>query len=74
MEGVNQYTLPRHSNTGISIIFLHPHSPTDAVLSAEGPLPEEVVAAFEDCYAKVRGSLPNYSHDPAWYDPKKYGY
>ncbi|KAJ6605366.1 aflatoxin B1-aldehyde reductase [Mycena vulgaris] len=40
----------------------------------EGPLPAAMVAAYEDCYAKVRGGLPNYHHDPAWYDPEVYGY
>ncbi|KAJ6605369.1 aflatoxin B1-aldehyde reductase [Mycena vulgaris] len=40
----------------------------------EGPLPEAVVAAYEECYAKVRGGLPNYHHDPAWYDSEVYGY
>ncbi|KAF5350787.1 hypothetical protein D9758_010333 [Tetrapyrgos nigripes] len=42
--------------------------------SAEEPLPEPVVQAFEDCYLKVKAGVPNYHHDPAWYDPKKYGY
>ncbi|KAJ6505399.1 aflatoxin B1-aldehyde reductase [Mycena sanguinolenta] len=40
----------------------------------EGPLPEEVVQAYEDCYAKVKGGLPNHNHDPSWYDPKVHGY
>ncbi|KAF7367832.1 Aflatoxin B1-aldehyde reductase [Mycena sanguinolenta] len=40
----------------------------------EGPLPEAVVQAYEDCYAKVKGGLPNYNHDPSWYDPKVHGY
>ncbi|KAK7455755.1 hypothetical protein VKT23_010787 [Stygiomarasmius scandens] len=42
--------------------------------NAEGPLPEPVVQAFEECYLKVKAGLPNYHHDAAWYDPKKYGY
>jgi aflatoxin B1 aldehyde reductase len=42
--------------------------------SAEGPLPDEVVTAYKECYKKVRGQLPNYHHDPAWYDPKSHGY
>ncbi|KAJ7115299.1 aflatoxin B1-aldehyde reductase [Mycena epipterygia] len=40
----------------------------------EGPLPEAVVAAYEACYAKVKGGLPNFNHDPAWYNPEVYGY
>ncbi|KAJ6562100.1 aflatoxin B1-aldehyde reductase [Mycena capillaripes] len=40
----------------------------------EGPLPEKVVKAYEECYAKVKGGLPNYHHDPAWYDPEVHGY
>ncbi|KAF7338937.1 Aflatoxin B1-aldehyde reductase [Mycena venus] len=40
----------------------------------EGPLPEAVVKAYEECYKKVKGGLPNYHHDPAWYDPEVYGY
>ncbi|KAJ7447598.1 aflatoxin B1-aldehyde reductase [Mycena galericulata] len=41
---------------------------------SEGPLPDKVVQAYEDCYKKVKGGLPNYHHDPAWYDPDMYGY
>ena len=44
------------------------------ICSAEGPLPDEIVQAFEDCYQKVKGGLPNYHHDPVWYDPKSHGY
>ncbi|KAJ7446141.1 aflatoxin B1-aldehyde reductase [Mycena latifolia] len=40
----------------------------------EGPLPPVAVSAFEICYAKVRGDLPYYAHDPAWYDPQVHGY
>ncbi|KAJ7079516.1 aflatoxin B1-aldehyde reductase [Mycena crocata] len=40
----------------------------------EGPLPDAVVAAYEDCYGKVKADLPNYHHDPAWYDPHVHGY
>ncbi|KAF8185284.1 NADP-dependent oxidoreductase domain-containing protein [Mycena galopus ATCC 62051] len=40
----------------------------------EGPLPEPVVAAYEECYAKVKGGLSNYHQDPAWYNPEVYGY
>ncbi|KAJ7192922.1 aflatoxin B1-aldehyde reductase [Mycena pura] len=40
----------------------------------EGPLPKTVVEAYDDCYAKVKGRLPNFHHDPAWYDAKVYGY
>ncbi|KAJ7726572.1 NADP-dependent oxidoreductase domain-containing protein [Mycena maculata] len=40
----------------------------------EGPLPDPVVEAYEECYAKVRGRLPNYHHDPAWYDHEVSGY
>ncbi|KIJ50519.1 hypothetical protein M422DRAFT_65672 [Sphaerobolus stellatus SS14] len=42
--------------------------------NSEGPLPEEVVQAFEECYQKVKGTLPNYNQSPAWYDPKIHGY
>ncbi|KAJ7726570.1 aflatoxin B1-aldehyde reductase [Mycena maculata] len=40
----------------------------------EGPLPELVVEAYAECYAKVNGRLPNYNYDPAWYDLEVYGY
>ncbi|KAJ7611501.1 aflatoxin B1-aldehyde reductase [Mycena polygramma] len=29
----------------------------------EGPLPEAVIEAFEDCYTKVKGGLPNFAVD-----------
>ncbi|KAJ6474480.1 aflatoxin B1-aldehyde reductase [Mycena vitilis] len=35
----------------------------------EGPLPEDVVKAYEECYAKVKGGLPSFAVDPEWYDP-----
>ncbi|KAJ7104372.1 aflatoxin B1-aldehyde reductase [Mycena belliarum] len=40
----------------------------------EGPLPDAVVQAFDACYARVKGGLANYHHDPAWYDSKVHGY
>ncbi|KAJ6608861.1 aflatoxin B1 aldehyde reductase-like protein member 2 [Mycena sp. CBHHK59/15] len=40
----------------------------------QGPLPEAVVEAYENCYREVRVGLPYYNHDPAWYDPAIYGY
>ncbi|KAH8817736.1 aflatoxin B1-aldehyde reductase [Flagelloscypha sp. PMI_526] len=39
----------------------------------EGPLPDAVVRAYNECYAKVKGGLPNYHHDPAWYKPEVHG-
>ncbi|KAJ7848089.1 aflatoxin B1-aldehyde reductase [Mycena leptocephala] len=39
----------------------------------EGPLPEIIVKAYEDCYTKVKGGLPNFNLDPAWYDPEVHG-
>lgn len=30
-------------------------------ISTEGPLPEAVVAAYEECYIKVKGGLPNFT-------------
>lgn len=41
--------------------------------STEGPLPEIIVKAYEDCYTKVKGGLPNFNVDPAWYDPEVHG-
>ncbi|KAJ7691340.1 aflatoxin B1-aldehyde reductase [Mycena rosella] len=40
----------------------------------EGPLPDVVVKAYEECYSKVKGGLPNFHHDPTWYDPEVHGY
>ncbi|KAJ7473978.1 aflatoxin B1-aldehyde reductase [Mycena latifolia] len=40
----------------------------------EGPLPPAAVRAIDACYANVRGALPSYNHDPAWYDPEVHGY
>ncbi|KAJ7446137.1 NADP-dependent oxidoreductase domain-containing protein [Mycena latifolia] len=40
----------------------------------DGPLPAAAVEAINACYAKVRGGLPHYAHDPAWYNPAVYGY
>jgi hypothetical protein len=42
--------------------------------STEGPLPEELVKAFEDAYLSVKAPLPNYNHSPAWYKPEEHGY
>ncbi|KAF7324169.1 Aflatoxin B1-aldehyde reductase [Mycena kentingensis (nom. inval.)] len=41
-----------------------------------GPLPPDVVDAFDDCYGKVRGSTPiaNPHADPSWYSVEAYGY
>ncbi|KAJ6505810.1 aflatoxin B1-aldehyde reductase [Mycena vitilis] len=38
----------------------------------EGPLPESVIEAFEECYTKVKGGLPNFAIDPESYDPETY--
>ncbi|TFK29601.1 aflatoxin B1-aldehyde reductase [Coprinopsis marcescibilis] len=39
----------------------------------EGPLPGDVVEAFERCYKAIKADIPNYHHDPAWYKPEVHG-
>lgn len=40
----------------------------------EGPLPEEIVKAFDEAYLNIKAPLPNYNHSPAWYNPAEHGY
>ncbi|KAF5350788.1 hypothetical protein D9758_010332 [Tetrapyrgos nigripes] len=50
------------------------HASKTLEYNAEGPLPEPVVQAFDDCYFKIKARLVNYYHNPTWYDPEKHGY
>ncbi|KAF9525602.1 aflatoxin B1-aldehyde reductase [Crepidotus variabilis] len=50
------------------------HVETTLKYCTEGPLPDELVQAFETCYANVKAGLPNYNHNPPWYNPKEHGY
>ncbi|KAJ3506904.1 hypothetical protein NLJ89_g6601 [Agrocybe chaxingu] len=50
------------------------HVATSLGYCTEGPLPAELVEAFEACYNAVKTGLPNYDHSPAWYKPEVHGY
>ncbi|KAJ7362889.1 aflatoxin B1-aldehyde reductase [Mycena albidolilacea] len=80
LNGASVRWLQHHSAlrpTDLGIIFggsKVSHIEATLQYCTEGPLPETVVQAYEECYAKVKGGLPNFHHDPAWYDPEVHGY
>ncbi|KAJ6582358.1 aflatoxin B1-aldehyde reductase [Mycena capillaripes] len=80
LNGASVRWLQHHSAlrpTDLGIIFggsKVSHIEATLKYCTEGPLPKKVVKAYEECYAKVKGGLPNYHHDPAWYDPEVHGY
>ncbi|KAJ7852255.1 aflatoxin B1-aldehyde reductase, partial [Mycena leptocephala] len=72
---VVSYTLrgARVEPKSASVRWLQHHSallPTDLGIYLGQATAEIIVKAYEDCNTKVKGGLPNFNVDPAWYDPE----
>ncbi|KAJ6568873.1 aflatoxin B1-aldehyde reductase [Mycena capillaripes] len=80
LNGASVRWLQHHSAlrpTDLGIIFggsKVSHIEATLEYCTEGPLPEVIVKAYEDCYDKIKGGLPNFNINPEWYDPEVHGY